>query len=66
MHQRDGHEPFRLGLGQAADEVPAAHARVDQDRHGPDFVQPEDQRYKVDPRRNQQGQSRSGHDAQEA
>ena len=57
MYRRNGHEPFRLRFGQAADEVPAAHARVDQDRYGPGLVQPEDQRNKVDPRTNQQGQS---------
>ena len=60
MYQRNGHEPFRLGLGQAADEVPAAHARVDQNRHGPGLVKREDQRDEVDPRPHQQGQSRSG------
>ena len=53
-------ETFRLGLGQAADQIPPAHARVDQDRHRARLEQPEDQRDEVDARPNQQGQPRAG------
>ena len=64
LNDRNRHEPFRLGLGQAADEVPPAHARIDQDGHGPGLEQPENQRDEIDPRPHQQDQPRPGDNAQ--
>ena len=50
LGQGNRHESFRLGLGQAADQVAAAHAGVDQNRHRAGLEQAENQRDEIDAR----------------
>ncbi len=63
VYAADAHEALRLGLGEAAHEVFAAHARVDKDRHYAGLEQRKDQRDKLDARRHEQSQPRAGRDA---
>ena len=59
VHDGNRHETLRLGLGQAPDQVPSPHARVDQDRHRPRLEQGEHQGDEIDTRPDQQGQPRA-------
>ena len=56
-------KPSGSAFGQAANEIAAAHAGVDQDGHGPGLEQGEDQRDEVDARPDQQGQPRTRRNA---
>ena len=66
MDQRYGHEALGLGGCQAADQVAASHAGIDQHDDRAGLEQAEHQRDELDARPDQQGQPRAGGDAQAA
>ena len=60
MNQGNGDKALRPGLGQAADQVSPAHARINQDRHRPGLEDGEHQGHEIDARPHQQGQPGPG------